>query len=1250
VAGPDPSFRIVEVLGEPEKRSDPTPASSPRRIPWKLVAIVSGGGVILVLAAVFLLGRSEPTPDARGAQTKRNAPLARPVGSAPKVTPRPETKPEVEPAQETAQVPAQRPPPASAPSVPESAASPGEGSKTAKADFEKALAAERFEEAEQVLMNAGKAQEREGLQWVRDARRVLTARKSFAAKRPEALARLARAREGYLREIQEGRERELAIEKLLKKQTERSPIRVVLQDGYAIDNVRVASYARGRVRFVWPQGEIEHSLETLPKETQKALIGGALDSASSRECLEIGKLFVHGGSFDLADRCFKRVADLEPALKPLCPDIARLRQLSRIFEGDFKLTGSLLGVRWNFRDAAEAGDFKPVAGKCAVSPRQGLEFTGDKLAYATIKEVPFRDQLKVSAVARKADKGAHLLGVQFVRPDGGEVIIYAIMATGLKAFLVKRLEDEKTTVIVPSTPYAGDDKLEMDFNRGRFIFRIGGKTLWSGLEGGFTDISAILGGSTLTNDGAGATVSAAFSEVVVQGGVNPEWVRKEMAGYRAVLASELSREHRIRMNEKEESSVDLSLDVLLPEVEEPARLLYSQAMQTLREYYAAPGKVGIEAPRQALEEAAAKDPRLANPWFFRASLEDSAGNTVEAAKYYDQAISIFPDFPEALAARAHLHILGGEWAKARELSVHALKLKPDLGEAYLIQARLLMETGKGAEALESAGVARELSTEDADLQAQAQMLGNLVRGPGWVRTNEHKTAHYTVRSDLPEEKCRTFALNLEAMRTVYEQVLPGTPVEGKTAQVLVFNTHEGYHSYMDFTSGDRLEHTLGLFSPWYGQMVLFEDPEPEETLRVLYHEGFHQFLKGVMPVAPIWFNEGMAEYVGASRIKDGRVVETGGLQGGRLRDLKTAVKYGWKTLPFTEIMNETQAEFYGKNASLQYAQAWSMIHFFMLGEGGRWSGVLREYGRRLAAGARSEEAFQQTFAKEDLDALEASWVKYYSGQELAGSGSSKAPAVTPGAATVKATEAAEAKKARELRVNALRDSLSSKDEKVRIRAIYELGEVRDRTARSLLADKLGSDTVEVRRAAATALSKQKHPAAAAALGNALAANRNNADLLGYLIGALEELDMDDSIKPLLSVLEFSEYDSLEAVLGSIEKIGCTHAIPELVKWLKRAENEEKKPTLNKSKDMKLTNWAPRLRAFLAKMAGGTPRPGESWDSFIDRGGISRKMISIYYCEAAGKTFETQAGKGKPDCPYSEPNDRHEDTLLKHRPE
>jgi tetratricopeptide (TPR) repeat protein len=704
------------------------------------------------------------------------------------------------------------------------------------------------------------------------------------------------------------------------------------------------------------------------------------------------------------------------------------------------------------------------------------------------------------------------------------------------------------------------------------------------------------------------------------------------------------------MNEKEESSAELSLDVLLSQVEEPARVLYSQAVQTLREYYAAPNKVGIEAPRRALEAAAAKDSRLASPWFFRGALEESAGNSLEAVKYYEQAISLFPDFPEALAARAHLHILGGEWQKARELSARALKLKPDLGEAHLIQARLLLEEGKGTEALESAGIARELSTEDATLQANAQMLGNLVRGPGWVRTNEHKSAHYTVRSDLPEEKCRTFALHLEAMRTVYEQVLPAAPAEGRAAQVLVFNTHEGYHSYMDFTSGDRLEHTLGLFSPWYGQMVLFEDPEPEETLRVLYHEGFHQFLKGVMPVAPIWFNEGMAEFVGASRIKDGKLAETGGLQIGRLRDLKTAVKYGWKTLPFGEIMNETQAEFYGKNASLKYAQAWSMIHFFMLGEGGRWSGVLREYARRLSAGAGSEEAFQATFAKENLDDLEASWVKYFSAQELAAGASSKALSATPGASTVKAAEAAEAKRTRELRVSALRDTLSSKDEKVRIRAIYELGEIRDRTARSVLADKLVSDTVEVRRAAATALSKQKHPAAAAALGNALVANRNNADLLGYLIGALEELDMDDSIKPLLSVLEFNEYDSLEAVLGSIEKIGCTHAIPEVVKWLKRAENEEKKPTLNKSKDMKLTNWAPRLRAFLAKMAGGTPRPGESWDTFIDRGGISRKMVSIYYCEAAGKTFEVQAGKGRPDCPYTEPNDRHEDTLLKHRPE
>jgi len=259
------------------------------------------------------------------------------------------------------------------------------------------------------------------------------------------------------------------------------------------------------------------------------------------------------------------------------------------------------------------------------------------------------------------------------------------------------------------------------------------------------------------------------------------------------------------------------------------------------------------------------------------------------------------------------------------------------------------------------------------------MLGNMIRGPLWARVNQHETAHYLLRSDLPREKCRQYAEHLEALRALYEEALSVPAPAGRRAEVVLFNAPEGYHSYLEVTAGSRGETTLGAFSAWYGQLILFEDPEGEETLRVLGHEGFHQYLHGSLGGAPIWFNEGMAEYVAASKVERGKVVERGKILEGRLANLRMALKYGWKPAPFDQIMVESQSSFYGKGAAFKYAQAWSMVHYFLHGEKGKWVALLAAYVKRLAAGDAAPEAFAVTFGKEDLGALEAAWRAYVGG-------------------------------------------------------------------------------------------------------------------------------------------------------------------------------------------------------------------------------------------------------------------------------
>ena len=306
----------------------------------------------------------------------------------------------------------------------------------------------------------------------------------------------------------------------------------------------------------------------------------------------------------------------------------------------------------------------------------------------------------------------------------------------------------------------------------------------------------------------------------------------------------------------------------------------------------------------------------------------------------------------------------------------ALESMPDLAGAHIVLSQIAFQEGEMEVAYESASLAEELVTAGDSIRVMAKMMKNVIRGPGWTKPSVRETPHYRVKTDLRAERARFYADRLEAIRPLYEEVLGARSSDECVAPVLIFDSREGYHSYTAFSAGGRHENTLGMFLPWCGQLILFEGIDEEETLHVLYHEGFHQFAHEVLVSPPIWFNEGMAEYVGGTRIENGRIAERGLVQSGRLRNLQSALRNGWSGFSFEAIMQESQQAFYANNAPFKYAQAWSMIHFFMEGGDDHLREVLGDYIDRLKDGDTTEVAFRETWGQEDLSKIQARWLQY----------------------------------------------------------------------------------------------------------------------------------------------------------------------------------------------------------------------------------------------------------------------------------
>jgi tetratricopeptide (TPR) repeat protein len=535
------------------------------------------------------------------------------------------------------------------------------------------------------------------------------------------------------------------------------------------------------------------------------------------------------------------------------------------------------------------------------------------------------------------------------------------------------VENRQVTVLVPEQAYSGEGAVTFDFNRGRFTFGLDRRT-WSGEEAGFSTVALVFGAA----GERGLAKQAGFRRIAVSGLVNPQWIAKQTSAYQDILAAELAREHSVVSAAPPPSGFAASsLDEDPDGVPEAYRASYREALAQLEAFGAKRDVASFLQAWRALGAVTQRHATLAQPPYYLGRLADQVWNRAEAVRCYDEALRRCPEFPEALAARARQHVEEGRWSEARGVVDRAVDLKPDLAEARLVRARLQLRDGRIAPALEEAALAEKLAPFDPDLRKRCRMLANVIRGPGWIRDTRHASARYRIRSDLPAAKVKAYAELLESITRYYEEVIP--PPEGTSFEpvdVLLFNTSEGYFGYVEFAAGDRHENTSGNFNPWYGQLMLYESSDAEETRGVLYHEGFHSYLWRVLPGAPAWLAEGMAEYVAGSRVEKGRVAAAGLVRANRLRDLRFAMRYGWKPEKFWKIMAEGPMEFYTVQPAFKYAQAWSMVHFLRECGDPAVRDLLGRYLRALAAGDGAKEAFDATFGKADPDAIEQRWLEH----------------------------------------------------------------------------------------------------------------------------------------------------------------------------------------------------------------------------------------------------------------------------------
>jgi hypothetical protein len=147
---------------------------------------------------------------------------------------------------------------------------------------------------------------------------------------------------------------------------------------------------------------------------------------------------------------------------------------------------------------------------------------------------------------------------------------------------------------------------------------------------------------------------------------------------------------------------------------------------------------------------------------------------------------------------------------------------------------------------------------------------------------------------------------------------------------------------------------------------------------VIQHEGFHQFAWSRFGTdLPMWVNEGLAEFFGqAVLVGDGFLL--GQASPRTVDNLREAVEMG-TFVPLAEMLSMTGRQWNDRlksgDAGIYYDQAWSMVHFLVYGDGGRYQQSFERYLRLLNNAVEPNVAFRQVFGDKIL-AFEQSWKRH----------------------------------------------------------------------------------------------------------------------------------------------------------------------------------------------------------------------------------------------------------------------------------
>ena len=222
----------------------------------------------------------------------------------------------------------------------------------------------------------------------------------------------------------------------------------------------------------------------------------------------------------------------------------------------------------------------------------------------------------------------------------------------------------------------------------------------------------------------------------------------------------------------------------------------------------------------------------------------------------------------------------------------------------------------------------------------------------WVTV---RTKNFFIVGNGGEKEVRRVGLKLEQFREVFTRLFPN----------IVFNTPVpttvvAFKSASSFAPFRARPNSSGYFQsgPDVNYIALTTDTRGEDPFSTIFHEYTHLLVNNTFSNAPLWFNEGLAEYYSTFSITDDQKVVLGSpignhvflLRQNKMLPLRTLFEVDHKSAHYNET-NKT---------SIFYAQSWALMHYLIVGKAGRVD-QLGKFLNLLGSKVPLERAFQEAF-------------------------------------------------------------------------------------------------------------------------------------------------------------------------------------------------------------------------------------------------------------------------------------------------